>query len=95
MARELDYAVAAAGSSATCDARRRGRELDYAVAAAGSSATCDAGRRVQTRLRSPYTLSTRPVVGQNLAARSQEAGKAAYSLEYGFFHASSIRSDGG
>jgi len=30
------------------------------VAAAGSSTACDAGRRVQIRLRSPYTLSTRP-----------------------------------
>jgi hypothetical protein len=36
-----------------------------------------------------------PVEGQNLAARSQEAGKAAYSLEYGFVHASSMSSDGG
>lgn len=33
---------------------------DYAVAAAASSATWDACCRVQIRLRSPYTLSTRP-----------------------------------
>jgi hypothetical protein len=32
----------------------------YAVAAAASSATWDACCRVQMRLRSPYTLSTRP-----------------------------------
>jgi hypothetical protein len=96
---------------------------DYAVAAAASSATWDACCRVQMRLRSPYTLSTRPgnsrteiislhlknnnvsnakyselsvhVVGQNLAPRSQAAGNAAYSLEYGLVHASLIRSWGG
>jgi hypothetical protein len=33
---------------------------DYAVAAAASSATCPACCSVQIRLRSPYTLSTRP-----------------------------------
>jgi len=32
----------------------------YVVAAASSSTACDAGRRVQMRLQSPYTLSTRP-----------------------------------
>lgn len=36
-----------------------------------------------------------PVVGQNLAVRSQEAGKAAYSREYGFVHASPMSKDGG
>lgn len=36
-----------------------------------------------------------PVDGQNLEALSQEAGKAAYSLEYGFVHASPISKDGG
>ncbi|KAB2627892.1 auxin-induced protein 6B-like [Pyrus ussuriensis x Pyrus communis] len=33
-------------------------------------------------------------VGQNLEERSQEAGKAAYSREYGFVHASPMSSDG-
>lgn len=41
------------------------------------------------------TCASIPVVGQNLAARSQEAGKAAYSREYGFVHVSPISSDGG
>lgn len=36
-----------------------------------------------------------PVVGQNLATRSQAAGKAAYSLEYGFVHVSPMSNDGG
>lgn len=36
-----------------------------------------------------------PVEGQNLETRSQEAGKAAYSREYGFVHASPMSTDGG
>lgn len=36
-----------------------------------------------------------PVVGQNFDDRSQEAGKAAYSREYGWVHASAMSSDGG
>lgn len=36
-----------------------------------------------------------PVVGQNFAERSHEAGKAAYSREYGLVHASPISRDGG
>jgi len=36
-----------------------------------------------------------PLVGQNFATRSHGAGKAAYSLEYGFVHASAMSSDGG
>lgn len=36
-----------------------------------------------------------PVDGQNLAVLSQGAGKAAYSLEYGFVHSSAISTDGG
>lgn len=36
-----------------------------------------------------------PVVGQNLAVRSQAAGNAAYSLEYGFVHSSAITKEGG
>ena len=43
----------------------------------------------------PFAEVCIPVEGQNLAARSQEAGKAAYSREYGFVHASCIRSDCG
>src|SRR5690349_5990695 len=42
----------------------------------------------QTRLRSPYTLSTRPTLGQNLLARVKRSGKAAVSREYGRFHSS-------
>lgn len=41
------------------------------------------------------TCTSIPVVGQNLAARSHEAGKAAYSREYGFVHESPMSSDGG
>jgi len=74
---------------------RPGFQQDYAVAAAASSATWDACCSVQMRLRSPYTLSTRPVVGQNLAPRSHAAGNAAYSLEYGLVHVSLIKSWGG
>lgn len=44
---------------------------------------------------SSWSLVNTPVDGQNLAVLSQEAGKAAYSREYGFVHASAIRSDGG
>lgn len=36
-----------------------------------------------------------PVVGQNLAIRSQGAGKAAYSREYGFVQVSPMSRDGG
>ena len=36
-----------------------------------------------------------PVVGQNLVDRSQAAGKAAYSREYGLVHLSAMSSDGG
>lgn len=43
---------------------------------------------VTTRLRSPYTLSTRAVVGQNLLCRVQLAGNAAASRVYGLSHAS-------
>lgn len=36
-----------------------------------------------------------PVAGHNFAVLSQEAGKAAYSREYGFVHASAMRRIGG
>ena len=36
-----------------------------------------------------------PVLGQNFDPRSQEAGKAAYSREYGFVHESPMSNDGG
>ena len=44
---------------------RPGFQQDYAVAAAASSATWDACCSVQMRLRSPYTLSTRPEHGND------------------------------
>src|SRR5664279_4836854 len=44
------------------------------------------GGQLQTRLRSPYALSTRPTGGQYLWTRSQGAGKAACSREYGRSH---------
>lgn len=51
----------------------------HAAMACGSSADAAAAAgcglgSVSTRLRSPYTLSTRDVVGQNLAARTQGSG---------------------
>ncbi len=39
------------------------------------------GTQAQNRLRSPYTLSMRETGGQNLAALTQAAGKAACSRE--------------
>ena len=44
----------------------------------------------RTSLRSPYTLSTRPVDGQNLAWRTHSAGNAASSREYGWLHSSAV-----
>lgn len=41
------------------------------------------------------TLKILPVVGQNLAALSHGAGKAAYSREYGLVQASAMSNEGG
>src|SRR6188508_2852795 len=44
------------------------------------------GGQEQNRLRSPYGLSMRPTLGQNLFAATNGKGKAAVSLGYGWVH---------
>lgn len=47
------------------------------------------------KYRGDFCINCIPVVGQNFEERSHEAGKAAYSREYGFDHVSPMSSDGG
>ena len=57
------------GRSAFCilpSALRRARALRYAYASIGG--------QMQIRLRSPYGLSMRPTLGQNLLARTHGSG---------------------
>src|SRR6185436_7581538 len=61
----------------------RTRDLPVHLPALATSST---PAHVQKRLRSPQTLSTRPICGQNLWSCVQAAGNAADSREYGWFH---------
>ena len=62
------------------------RRTTYAVSSAATS-TC---AWVVTRLRSPYTLSMREVLGQNLDCLTHSDGNAAVSLLYGLSHLSDM-----
>jgi hypothetical protein len=46
-----------------------------------ASVQAETGTQLQNRLRSPWTLSTRPTGGQYFARRSVATGKAAVSRE--------------
>jgi len=60
---------------------RQGCVFPGAEKAASGSAQADTGTQLQNRLRSPWTLSTRPTGGQYFRSRSAATGNAASSRE--------------
>lgn len=74
-------------SGAACSRHLRAALVERRSALASSSiprqlAYSSTGGQAHTRLRSPYTSSTRRTEGQNLPSRSHSTGKAAFSREY-------------